>query len=138
MSYSSLLFNIFYHFTFPGFSFILTFSCICSPYIFPFSSWYYHSQYYQFSRFIDTSKIDPILPFLSRIFFLIPLLFSFCNGPFCHQNFQISFFYSLRLQLMKATVLAIAPYISSFLWALSATVMSTDMSQVGVTLLPSF
>ena len=39
---------------------------------------------------------------------------------------------------MKATGLAKAPYISSFYWAVTATVMSTDMSQVDVTLFPSF
>jgi hypothetical protein len=31
-----------------------------------------------------------------------------------------------------------APHISSFLWAISATTMSTDVSQVGVALFPSF
>ena len=38
----------------------------------------------------------------------------------------------LRLQLMKA------PFISSFLWPISATVMSTDVSQVDVALFPCF
>ena len=45
---------------------------------------------------------------------------------------------SLHLQLMNATVWLKVPYISSFHWALSALVMSTDGSQVNVTLFPSF
>ena len=46
--------------------------------------------------------------------------------------------FSLFLQLMKATFLAESSFISSFHSALSAPVMSTDVSQVGVALFPSF
>ena len=44
----------------------------------------------------------------------------------------------LHLQLMKATVLAESSYSIHFHRDLSAPAMSTDVSQVGVALLPSF
>ena len=40
--------------------------------------------------------------------------------------------------MMKAICWLKAPYISSSHWSLSTPVMSTDMSQVGVALFPSF
>ena len=43
---------------------------------------------------------------------------------------------SLHLQLMKATGWPKTPYISSPLQAISTTVISTDVSQVGVALFP--
>ena len=39
---------------------------------------------------------------------------------------------------MKATMLAESSYFIYFHWALSAPAMSTDVSQVGVALFPSF
>jgi hypothetical protein len=57
------------------------------PYIFPFS----------FSMLLILVSYqcfdnDSILLFLSRFFFFFPLFFSSHDGPFHHQNFQISYF----------------------------------------------
>ena len=45
---------------------------------------------------------------------------------------------SPHLQLMKATVMAESSYLINFHRALSAPEMSTDVSQVGVAVFPSF
>ena len=44
----------------------------------------------------------------------------------------------MKYKELPGTLWLSAPYTSSFLWIISTTVMSTDVSQVGVTLFPSF